>query len=514
MRRSRTIYFNDARHYYLFVFEPPMHLRDAWRPIDEVAGTSVDTFVYGVSRGDGLFYPTGKGRRFGEGEEFDMSAFWRLWECMQSLIDRGLDPLQVLVDRAHDKGMDFFASVRMGGYKASVPDGSELAGEPGFGSPSEGGPGFADGRVRDAQFAVLEELATAYPVEGLELDFSAFFDGPPYFRAGEVTEGTPLMTDHVRRISEMVRNREGSPGQLGARVPPTEQMCLDLGLDIRTWLREGLLDYATPMLYMYFQLDADMPIDWLLQSAHEAETSVYGLLQPFVHDGAPLTGDPRHSLDDSLRPFTPEIMRAASATFRNRGVDGLYTWFMDWPLGTTERGMLTEMGDPDMIVEGNKHYVLPRRTEAGTKLGYDVALPVEIPAADPSRRYPIPFSIADDIEGAAGRIRQIRLKVRISNLVSADQLTLLLNGQSLNGEFCSRDYGQFNLRTAGPHLVDPYRGQWLEYHLVEVLPRQGQNLLEIALDSRPDRLAGKVTVDDVEVIVEYGVYPSTHAQSG
>ena len=29
MRRRRTIYFNDARHYYLFVFQPPMTLEDA-----------------------------------------------------------------------------------------------------------------------------------------------------------------------------------------------------------------------------------------------------------------------------------------------------------------------------------------------------------------------------------------------------------------------------------------------------------------------------------------------------
>ena len=58
MRRPRTIYFNDARHYYLFVYDPPMRNEDAWVPIDEVAGTSVDTFSYGVSRADGLFYPS------------------------------------------------------------------------------------------------------------------------------------------------------------------------------------------------------------------------------------------------------------------------------------------------------------------------------------------------------------------------------------------------------------------------------------------------------------------------
>ena len=58
MPRQRTIYFNDARHYYLFVFEPPMALEDAWIPIDECAGTAVDTFIYGVARVDGVFYPS------------------------------------------------------------------------------------------------------------------------------------------------------------------------------------------------------------------------------------------------------------------------------------------------------------------------------------------------------------------------------------------------------------------------------------------------------------------------
>ena len=164
MRRPRTIYFNDARHYYLFVFEPPMRLEDAWRPIDEVAGTAVDTFIYGVSRADGLFYPSGKGRRFGANlESFAMAPYWRVWENMQSLIDQGLDPLQVLVDRAHEQGMDFFASLRMG----------DFPGMDGKYTLSGGGRGYVHREVREHQLGVLEELATQYPVEGVELDLAA-----------------------------------------------------------------------------------------------------------------------------------------------------------------------------------------------------------------------------------------------------------------------------------------------------------------------------------------------------
>jgi hypothetical protein len=62
MKRKRVIYANDARHFYLFVFEPPMRMEDMWRPVDEVAGTGVDTLVYGVARADGLFYTVAGGQ--------------------------------------------------------------------------------------------------------------------------------------------------------------------------------------------------------------------------------------------------------------------------------------------------------------------------------------------------------------------------------------------------------------------------------------------------------------------
>ena len=138
MRRRRAIYFNDARHHYLFVHEPPMRLENARGPVDEVAGTTVDTFSYGVSRDDGLFYTSRVGLRFGaDKDSFDMAAYWRVWENMQSLIDQGLDPLQVLIDRAHDKGMDFIASLRMGTHPGLEGNYSPAGGGRGCG----GGPG-------------------------------------------------------------------------------------------------------------------------------------------------------------------------------------------------------------------------------------------------------------------------------------------------------------------------------------------------------------------------------------
>jgi len=484
MRRHRTIYFNDARHYYLFVFEPPMELEDAWRPVDEVADTAVDTFIYGVACG-GLFYNSRIGlRSYADLRPFNHCANWRAWENMQSLVDRGLDPLNVLIDRAHHHDMDFFASMRMGGGVPDLKDPKYRIGVPGARAPGSGERenhlDFGHPEVRDFQFAVLEELATRYPVEGLELDF-AF--APFYFKPDEVEKNTPVMTEYIRKISDTVKNRPGKPGELGARVLPTEEMCLAAGLDVQTWLKEGLVDFIVPLLYGYMVIDPDMPIDWLIEAAHASDASVYAMLMPYWRD------EKDYRYRDRIYA-TPAMMRAAAANFWSRGVDGLYTWFLRWPLGAVERGILTELGDPDLVKEGNKHYVLRRRHEVAAELGYNAILPLEIPSADPSKRYEIPFYLADDFQGASDRIRDVQLRIDIVNLVKTDKLTILLNGQSLANETHKSTSHQ-------------YIGQWLEFHLRGVRPRKGDNLLEIALEKRPEGLEGGITVDDVEVLVEY-----------
>ena len=51
----RTMYFNDAQHFYLYAFDPPSQMQDAWRPVDELVGTAVNTLIYGVETAGGLF---------------------------------------------------------------------------------------------------------------------------------------------------------------------------------------------------------------------------------------------------------------------------------------------------------------------------------------------------------------------------------------------------------------------------------------------------------------------------
>ena len=480
MRKHRTIYFNDARHYYLFVFEPPMTMEEAWLPIDEVAGTAVDTFIYGVERGDGIFYPSKVAPQFGvDRQPFTDAYQWRTWHNMKGLEERGLDPLKVLVDRAHEKGMEFIASLRMSGW-AGIP--SEFK----IGHPQSGA-NFALEAVRDHRLAVLTELATDYPTDGIELDFACT---PYYFKPEEARQNLSVMTEHVRRIAEMARGRPSGPAVVGARVQPTEEMNLNSGLDVKTWLKEGLVDYVAALHYQTFLLDPFMPIDWLVQAAHDADASVYGMLQPFARD------ESRRFY--TIENTTPAMMRAAASNLLDKGVDGLYAWFLKWPLGDAQRNILTELGDPDLIAEGTKQYHMRRRDES-EELGYHATIPLEIASPDPAKRYPLPFYVSDDIEGKADRIRAVTLRLNVGNLVSADRIALLLNGRSLDSEPVTRSFGG---------QIAPYEAQWLDIELQRVRPRKGDNVLEIALESRANGLEGAIRVEDFELIVEYGPYPS------
>ena len=410
MRRRRTIYFNDARHFYLFVFEPPMRMEDMWRPVDEVAGTGVDTLVYGVARADGLFYPSRVGKSFrSDMDEIDNAIYWKVRQNILSLAGAW---------RGYPAGAGRPRSRPGHGVLRELQDGHLRGrGQP-EADPAEGGRGLADAGARENQLRVFEEMVTQYDLEGLELDFGASPGGmPPVLLDEDVAEYGPVLTEHVRRIAEMTRN---AGKQVGMRVPCIEEVCEAQGFDVRAWLKEGLVDYVSPMMYANLRLDTQMPMEWTIEAAHEVDVPVYGMLQPFVE-----VGYPGHGYDEH---YTPEMMRAAVSNYLAKGADGVYAWFLDWPLGATERNMLTEMANPDLMVEADKQYRLSRRTEPAAGLGYDTTLPLEIPEAEPGRRYSIPVYIADDIEGKADRIKSVTLRMRVGNTVTADRISVWLNG--------------------------------------------------------------------------------------
>ena len=469
----RTMYFNDARHYYLYAFDPPLSMKDAWRPVDELTGTSVNTLIYGVEPG-GLFSDTKVGiRAMSQLRPFQVAHYWRAWSNMQSLIDRGLDPLRVLIDRAHEHELDFIISMRMGGGprdpRYQIGTSGSLAGAGGR-HRQENNPDFAQKPVRDLRFALIKELAS-YPVEGIEFDFAYT---PFYFKPNQIKDHMSLMTEYVRRLSEMVRSK-GPNRIVGARVFPTESMNRALGLDVKAWVEQKLVDYVAPLYYGYFLLDPNLPFESLVTIAHRSGAEVYPVLQPYFLE---------HS-----EHATPAMLRAAIANYWSKGADGLIVgpWF-PWPFREEERTLLTEIGNPAIVKESNKHYFISPRLKDAAELGYNHPLPLNLKSAHPELKEDITFYAADDFR--SNRVGRVRLLLRVRNLVAADEFNVFLNKQSLAGERLRRTSHRYDF-------------QWLEFTLNKIRPRQGSNTLSVQLRSRPEGLEGGVTIDQSELLVEY-----------
>ncbi|MCC7262312.1 MAG: hypothetical protein IT369_07315 [Candidatus Latescibacteria bacterium] len=473
----RTLYFNDIRHFYLYTLDPPLSREQLLLPVTEAAGTSVDTFVYSVDGGNGLFYPSEAGLRYAARDErpFTCGYAWRAWRILRDLEEQGIDILALQVDEAHRVGLDFFASLRMGAYLGVDP--AKLV--------VNGGKGLGHAELREARFAVVEELATRYPIDGVELDLAGPGGTLWHFPPDEGPKYTPVLTEYLARIAALLRGRQGKPALLGVLVYPTEEMCLRHGMDVRAWLAQGIVDWVLPMFYPYFPLDGDMPIEWLCEAAALAGVPVYGRLQPWVRD--PSTGAGHRVLADLA------TLRGAAANFLAKGCAGIYTHSLSWPLGEAERGLLQELGDHARLRAGDKRYILTRRQEEARSMGYGAPLPLAIPGADPEQRYRLPLFVADDLAAAAA-LRRVSLKMKVLGMVGPDQLGLWLNGESLAA--APRVH-----RPSDPLL--PYDGLELELELQAVRPRPGRNWLEVALLARPAGLAGGLSIEEVELRVEY-----------
>ena len=458
---------------YLFVHEPCTFTLDKARSaVDEVSGCGVTTFAYGVNRGDGLFYPSDVGKYFGQGaEQFDQANYWRAKRNMETLIEAGHDPLQVLIDRAHHHSMEFVASLRMGGFDGLLPatPQSEIGQTPPMGPSSlatsaEGGTGLMDPRARSHQLQILTELVSKYNSDGLELDFAcAPSGGPAVFRQQDAAEGGPVLTEMLRQIRRIDCARPGG-FLVGARIYPTLAMNLENGLEIDVWLEEGLVDYVIPMLYFYMSIDTQATeMEWIVRRAHLHGVAVYAMLQPYYADTAHMISRTRPN------PIaTSSAMRsAAAAAAYAKGADGVCAWMLPWPLGAEERESLRTLADREALGIADKHYFARWhvtelglvRSNMGTEytqenIAWDQRIPSPLPVTllvgSASASATVDIFVADD--PADTRIASIRLCLGLHGVTAHDSITLSLNrGADAGGE----ELGQLNHEDS-PWTREPY----------------------------------------------------------
>ena len=509
MARPRLIYYHDSRHYLMYRFDPPMSLHQLRKPVDDLIGTGVDTLVYGTGMGQTFLYDTEVGIKFGEKatEHNHGLVWWRAAANLESALERGLDPFKIVVDRAHEKGIRVLGSIRIN--DGGAPEGSNYTiGRLKYENPDvmigEEDPDrpytataldFARAEVREERLSVIEEVCDRYGADGVEIDEYVRV----FFKPSEVQKNIPILTDwmkSVRALLDGIGRRQGRELSLAIRVHPSEQACLDIGMDVRTWIREGIVDWVTPFGDVLI-IDPVPHFGWMAEEARKSGVGIY-----------PAMG--RDTYDDRYHDVTIEMSRAVAGNYQAAGADGVYLADLQWPHTNTEYQVMREMVDPDAFARRTKHYPVAPTTARPDPYLPDRDLPARLEQGSTAR---VIVPISDDFESAIedDELESVSLGIRLVQPHPNDTITFRINGHSLSTDEAKAThfYGglvpYMPVKVGMPQRINTH--YWLEFAVPHDIIKQGDNIVEVVMEERWDRFLADRVLQSVELWVHYKDLP-------
>ena len=522
--KRRILYHTDGRHTHMYQLEPPLTLQQLLIPVDELLGTMVDTIVLSAGGGTTFFHATKAGTLWGELEEEVGKSVWRhlVWyrpaETVRQLLREGYDQMQVLADRAHEKGLEFIVSLW-----TNPPASNELGDgrldrfrkthlEYQIGGFQEGGAPAAAARsldfsineVREERLGIIREICSNYPIDGFELNME-FPYLAYYFKPGEAEGKSHVMTGFIRDTRRIL-DSSGEGLILAARTPPTIEGCRKLGLNIVDWVRDGLIDVLVPESDSML-IDVDLPVEEWVDAAKGTGCQVYPCISPLVND-------------DRRVAATVEMYRAAAMNYLSTGADGVYLvdfYSRGWPFNAEDYTVLREVGDIDAVRFKDKHYWMRTGKREADYIGYPRRLPLIL---EDTSENTVRFRVSEELESAlkAGILKQVQLRLRIRNVTLHDHLGFSLNGEPLPDQLCVKMDFTYRLlsparsveRRLGAHYV-------FKFNLTNgPFPVKGVNEVSIKVERRdpwidPAAEGCKLELHDVELRVAYRIarnYPT------
>ena len=191
---------------------------------------------------------------------------------LRQLFDAGANPLDLAIQACRERGVLFVASYRMNSedwyhhtYRLS-----ELGrAHPEYRIGKSGALDPAVPEVYAHRMKIFREVATEHDVDGIELDFRRW-----YRMVSDPSKNHVVLTRMVRdcrkMLDEVAREKGRKKLLLGVRVGPSldspstpflfpgveyvnrpaNASCKELGLDVKTWIKEELVDYVCPAVFM------------------------------------------------------------------------------------------------------------------------------------------------------------------------------------------------------------------------------------------------------------------------
>ena len=308
---------------------------------------------------DAIFYCTGIVNVYthhSKETEIRATADRGVVDWAHKLVKTGRDSLQIMVDFGHKQGWEVFWSIRMNDTHDSGDDSmlcewkkdnpQLLMGRKGEGFPHGGrrwsAVNYGLPEAREKIFRILQDVATRYDVDGLELDF---WRHPVYFKpqmTGQpvTQEHCDMMSDFLRRVRKMAdaqAEERGRPMLIAARVPDSVGFAKGIGLDLVRWMEDDLVDIVSVCGYYRFE-----PWENFVALGRKFNVPVYAVLSAsrLVDPGAPES-------EGDLKLWRGAALRAWKA-----GVSGIYTFNRFNP----EDAIFRELGDPDLLETKERTY--------------------------------------------------------------------------------------------------------------------------------------------------------------
>jgi hypothetical protein len=514
----RIVYVSDPSSIARRYLPDPTTEEDLRNWIDEVARARVDTFIQEA-------YTQGW-TTYWRGDHFDYDARPQHRRFLP-LLDAGVQPLEVLLDQSHKNGMEFMAGLRINDNHGHVSKRQGVGAGAGFLADNpqwtlkETPPGpyyklstpldFTFSEVRDYVFSVAAELIETFDLDGLELCFR----DQAYFPPNKGRESQPLMTELVARIRALLQEKGAGRNKdllLGARVYATLEECHNQGLDVPTWIGQGLLDYVAPADTMYSEINA--PYEEFAALTRASNCMLYPGMLPWSSIRA------RRRLAD--RPISLEQQRALAQNFYGAGADGFssYNHFvaMHWaPFYPMMLQDLDEVREPERLTQGRRHYVFEPilagsigfgkdRAETGAIKADKIVLERQTPNAAGQYR----LRICEDLS----TVRRASLLFRGFHMTANDQVEVRLNNTLIPPRSLRRRSDEARPDALAPVDIDTKTSLGLplvpdpegpfstcSFDLQSPPAVYGDNYLEVKLIAGDPDATEAIVIDEIEVLV-------------
>ena len=525
-RRWELIYVSDPSNVTNYDFDPgdgrplitshPATAEELRVFVDNIALSNADVLVQEVYHAGWIMYF--RSERF----EYDARPQHRRFLPM---MDDGVMPLQVMLDRSRERGMRFMAGFRVNDNHGAPDQGGMFLHKNPQWKLTDVPPGgvflpgnrmdFTFDEVRDYLFSVACEVVDRFDVDGILLVFrdGLYFPAPDGDR-GPARERSPLMTGLIERLRAMLDEHGQARGrrlELGVLVPQTVEECHTLGLDLPAWIGAELIDSVAPM------------------------DSSFTDFNPAYEDFSALTADSPCRLVPGVQPYcssregfgppaTVENYRALAHTLYHEGADGMsiYNFQKHWGgFRSGKRG--PETGYPmafrhlrgmrglERVADGVRHYTYRSMwggyrgfspsgmNTCGVIRDHKLVLPRE--PGQPSGSYR--FRLYEQIE----RTASATLFVRAVGLGSADRIAFHLNGTAVPASQLRRIYHREGRPANGGRELPPHTTCVID--LTPDLVVAGDNELRLTLlfsgavdvTAQPEGGGEAILIDEVDVTI-------------